>query len=116
MTAYEEIMNALRLYYGEDGDVLTDESVYEIIGQAHEPLGTVAKALDEYRASNSSELPDGWTHFAERLPDVGTTNIIYGNLPASSTKYAVCEYGKYGFDRSCVTHWMPLPPPPKQEK
>lgn len=46
MTAYEEIMNALRFYFGDD---MTDDSINEIIGQEHDPIDTISKALDDYR-------------------------------------------------------------------
>lgn len=50
--AYTEIMNALADYFG-DGVLLTPshESIYEIISQEHDPIETIAKALDDYRAS-----------------------------------------------------------------
>ncbi|CAI1022003.1 hypothetical protein [Serratia ficaria] len=47
MKAHEEIMNALRFYFGDD---ITDDSINEIIGQAHDPIDTISKALDDYRA------------------------------------------------------------------
>ncbi|ERK06071.1 hypothetical protein L580_2755 [Serratia fonticola AU-P3(3)] len=131
MKAYEEIMNALKLYYAEDGDVLTDESVYEIIGQAHEPLGTVAKALDEYRAANSPELPDGWIKCSERMPADCQTVLCNNMLTELSGIPFIADYvGMFelhdgtryeaGFyinrTPQTVTHWMPLPAPPTTEK
>ena len=52
MSAYEEIMNALAFYFG-DGEGLnpSEESIREIISQEHDPIETIAKALDDYRAS-----------------------------------------------------------------
>ncbi|HDC4664533.1 TPA: hypothetical protein O8U43_001908 [Enterobacter cloacae] len=53
MSAYNEIMNALAFYFG-DGEGLnpSEESIREIISQEHDPIETIAKALDDYRASN----------------------------------------------------------------
>ena len=52
MKAYEEIMNALAFFFG-DGEGLnpSEESIYEIISQEHDPIETIAAALDDYRAS-----------------------------------------------------------------
>ncbi|ECE4790010.1 hypothetical protein IM993_004409 [Salmonella enterica] len=46
MSAYEEIMLALRFFF----DVEEDENVNEIIGQDHDPIVTIAAALDDYRS------------------------------------------------------------------
>ncbi|EAA8632996.1 hypothetical protein AHS86_15920 [Salmonella enterica subsp. enterica] len=46
MSAYEEIMLALRFFF----DVEEDESVKKIIGYDRDPIGTIAAALDDYRS------------------------------------------------------------------
>lgn len=51
MSAYKEIMLALRFFF----DVEEDENVNEIIGQDHDPIGTIAAALDDYRSVNGEE-------------------------------------------------------------
>ncbi len=51
MSAYEEIMLALRFFFG----VEEDENVNEIIGQDHDPIWTIAAALDDYRSVNGEE-------------------------------------------------------------
>jgi hypothetical protein len=49
MTAYEEIMKALAWYFG-DGELMpSEESIYEIIGQEHDPIQLIANALEDYR-------------------------------------------------------------------
>ncbi|MEX3036423.1 hypothetical protein AB4K08_00950 [Serratia fonticola] len=51
MKAYEEIMNALAWYFS-DGELMpSEESISEIISQEHDPIATIATALDDYRAS-----------------------------------------------------------------
>ncbi|GDW53415.1 hypothetical protein BvCmsSIP068_04249 [Escherichia coli] len=50
-SAYEEIMLALRFFFG----VEEDENVNEIIGQDHDPIGTIAAALDDYRSVSGEE-------------------------------------------------------------
>lgn len=52
MSAYEEIMEALEFYFGYGEGLSQDEiamSIYEIIGQEHDPIETIAKALEDYR-------------------------------------------------------------------
>lgn len=49
--AYTEIMNALAAYFGDGVLTPSHESIYEIITQEHDPIETIAKALDDYRAS-----------------------------------------------------------------
>ncbi|HHJ4549247.1 TPA: hypothetical protein ACQJXM_004004 [Citrobacter freundii] len=54
MSAHEEIMNALAFYFG-DGEGLnpSEESIREIISQEHDPISTIATALDDYRTSKT---------------------------------------------------------------
>lgn len=49
-TAYTEIMNALSFYFGDGELTVSSGSIYEIIHQEHDPIETIAIALDEYRA------------------------------------------------------------------
>lgn len=49
MTAYEEIMTALAWYFGDDGYPASADCIYEIIHQEHDPIQTIANALDDYR-------------------------------------------------------------------
>jgi hypothetical protein len=52
MSAYEEIIAALKFYCGfeemDESDAMN--SINEIIGQDHDPVGTIAAALDDYRS------------------------------------------------------------------
>ncbi|WP_185760769.1 hypothetical protein [Atlantibacter subterraneus] len=50
MKAYEEIMNALALFFGDgEGINPSESSIREIIMQEDDPIGTIAAALDDYR-------------------------------------------------------------------
>lgn len=52
--AYDEIMNALAFYFS-DGELMPSaESIYEIIAQELDPIGTIANALDDYRSANKA--------------------------------------------------------------
>lgn len=54
-----------------------------------------------------------WIKCSERMPELGATVLVYMDEPIhSATDYAVATYDKYGFSRSKVTHWMPMPEPP----
>lgn len=49
MSAYKEIIEALEWYLGDGVNPLSSDCIYEIIGQEHDPIETIAKALDDYR-------------------------------------------------------------------
>ncbi|QNQ52587.1 hypothetical protein [Serratia liquefaciens] len=49
MKAYDEIMNALAFYFGDGVLTPSEKSIYEIIGQEHDPIETIANALEDYR-------------------------------------------------------------------
>lgn len=52
MKAYEEIMKALSFYFSDEPtEKMSEESICEIIGQKHDPIRTIAAALDDYRES-----------------------------------------------------------------
>ena len=57
-----------------------------------------------------------WIDINKRKPEIGSIVMVYidknyrGHNPSN---YAFCQYSKYGFDMARVTHWKPLPEPPK---
>lgn len=57
-----------------------------------------------------------WISVDEKLPEIDSYVIVYQNKKIfSSTNERIVQYTKYGFDVGKVTHWIPLPPPPKEE-
>lgn len=52
-----------------------------------------------------------WVPVSERLPDVGIEVLIYSEDDGVCVDY----YGGDSFGYYNVTHWMPLPQPPKGE-
>ncbi|MEB7343761.1 DUF551 domain-containing protein [Enterobacter hormaechei] len=65
-------------------------------------------------SSGALQLPQ-WIPCSERMPEVKSTVLVYMNEPQhSATDYAVADFDKYGFSRSKVTHWMPLPAAPQE--
>ncbi|OJT01195.1 DUF551 domain-containing protein [Marinobacter nauticus] len=61
---------------------------------------------------------DGWVSCSERLPEQLNQEYLVrvDSQIHSRPRMFVTEYNEYGFDRSKVTHWMPLPQPPKEGK
>ncbi len=56
-----------------------------------------------------------WISVKDKLPDLNKFCLAYKSTRGfSPTSAVVTQYTKYGFDSSCVTHWMPLPKPPTQ--
>lgn len=55
-----------------------------------------------------------WISVKDELPERGNDCLVYMSRRGSSpTNIVATTFTKYGFDRACVTHWMPLPEPPK---
>ena len=52
-----------------------------------------------------------WIPVADRLPDVGVEVLVYSEIVGICVDY----YDGDLFGYSDVTHWMPLPEPPKGE-
>lgn len=53
-----------------------------------------------------------WIPVTERLPDIGKVVLIYSKEDDVEVDY----YGGDMFGYCNVTHWMPLPEPPKEDK
>ena len=84
-------------------------------------LDVIRYLLDAHAKDNN--VPTMWISVKDRPPEVGQMVLIlcrYGHvIDAKFTQYK----GKYYFDPfgyelsdSYVTHWMPLPEPPKEDK
>lgn len=55
-----------------------------------------------------------WIKCSERLPEVKSIVLVYMVLSIhSGPPYAIAEFNKYGFSRSRVIAWQPLPAPPE---
>ncbi|MFV5476988.1 DUF551 domain-containing protein [Acinetobacter baumannii] len=56
----------------------------------------------------------GWISCEDRLPEIGSYVFVYLSYRGfQEVPYMVTQFNKYGFNISNVTHWMPLPAPPK---
>lgn len=82
--------------------------------------------------AKDNNVPCKWIPVSERLPDTGGTYLIYGNVIwtrrwLSNFDKELGKFGswwdyepdgtkheRYRFIETEVTHWMPLPEPPKE--
>ena len=85
----------------------------------------ICEVADEHNARLDAEERQHWIPVAERLPDFDGAVLcmrksnVYGVRPYQEILY-VDEYGFTNYDDiyladGVVTHWMPLPEPPKEE-
>lgn len=55
-----------------------------------------------------------WISVEDRLPDENTHVFAYlSDRGFQEVPYLVTKFDRYGFNISNVTHWQPLPEPPK---
>lgn len=55
-----------------------------------------------------------WISVKDKVPMIGEYVLVYvSDKCFQMTNIVVTLYDKYGFNISNVTHWMPLPGPPK---
>lgn len=86
---------------------------------------------DVDKVMNSSNNSNGWISVKERLPEEGEEVLVFGqylnDIPkvlGVRSRYKGDQDWKYTWEGSDewvyrendVTHWMPLPKPPKEEK
>ena len=65
----------------------------------------------------------GWIPCSERMPEDYITVLLYGKIIGlvkgfftSYKDFYIADSGRTAIRKSAVTHWMPLPEPPKGEK
>ena len=55
-----------------------------------------------------------WIDVNKELPNIDDLCLVYMKRRGNSQTHTVTtQFTKYGFERASVTHWMPLPEPPK---
>ena len=73
---------------------------------------------DGKKAATDNNVGSKWIPVSERLPeeDEGVVLVYSGDVePAIMSGNIFLEYDKYeGWEINNVTHWMPLPEPPKE--
>lgn len=93
---------------------MTDrEKLIELIGQV-QYLGGLELALADHLLANGVTFQK-WIPVSERLPEHGQEVIIYtGNIQKPTV--LAYQFWNPKYDTwAHVTHWMPLPEPPKEE-
>ncbi|EEO5603462.1 DUF551 domain-containing protein [Salmonella enterica] len=77
----------------------------------------------ESRCGNPKVSPDGWIPVSERMPEESGRYWCYveeqNSLGKSHYQWNCSWNGQAWSDRALsgrVTHWMPLPEPPQEEK
>ena len=93
--------------------------------QAADAIEELSRDLDSMNEANIAlygALPK-WIPVTERLPKEGEFVLVYGNLYPNKHDGGVIAVSKrmdwnywqgFGRERN-ITHWMPLPQPPKEE-
>ena len=74
------------------------------------PNNVTMVQLADYLIANGVTLQE-WISVTERLPDIGVEVIVYSEDDGICVDY----YDGDSFGYYDVTHWMPLPQPPKEE-
>lgn len=58
-----------------------------------------------------------WISVKDKLPEIGVYVMVFlGKQGHNPTTYNFCQYTKFGFHLSNVTHWMSLPDAPKPQE
>lgn len=65
-------------------------------------------------------MSDKWISVEDRLPSVGDNVLVTRQVYINEFWFACCKYRSFGFPftsfpdgRDGITHWQPLPEPPK---
>ena len=133
---YEELVYALKkcgypgdvhycrdCVFANDGGTCHRKKLLPAAADAIEELQGKAKVLEKV-ADKWCEAVPKWIPVTERLPEEGKFVLVYGDLYPNKHDGGVIAVSKrmdwnywqgFGRERN-ITHWMPLPEPPKEEK
>ena len=88
-------------YHDEHGHMIVD-------------MDDVVKEISGFDSWKAQAVPE-WISVKDKLPKIGVYVMVFlekqGHNP---TTYNFCQYTKFGFHLSNVTHWMPLPDAPQE--
>ena len=78
-------------------------------------IGEKMLMLQAWKAAKAQAVPE-WIPVSERLPDDDDLVLVYDSEGTHGYIYTLRVYREF-FDKfKCVTHWMPLPAVPEQNK
>ena len=98
--AAEDVAKMPNMIFGEAADAI--ETMREMVATAHDELANVIQSYEESKPR--------WIPVTERLPEDGVYVLAY-----SADDDYMCVEARHKFAAFQVTHWMPLPAPPKEE-
>ena len=79
-----------------------------------EDTESINMAWEAWQAAKAQAVLE-WISVKNKLPKIGVYVMVFlekqGHNP---TTYNFCQYTKFGFHLSNVTHWMPLPDAPQE--
>ena len=115
---YEELVKRLRSHNGWALNKTLDEAAdaIEKLQEDSVPIGDMEMILEEV-------VKPYWIPVTDRVPDEGKFVLVYGDLYPNKHDGGSIAVSKrmdwnywQGFRRERkITHWMPLPEPPKEE-
>jgi hypothetical protein len=96
------------------------DKLVEVIDKARllerETLGSMNRGLVDWYADYliaHGVTVQEWISVEEMMPEQDGKYIVYTRTGFTGMSYYYAIEGAFGFDRWDVTHWMPLPEPPK---
>ena len=126
---YDELANILLYDAGwlEQGITQTEHDIAEHLRQAADAIEELSHSLDLMGDANAklrNQVPE-WIPVTERLPEDGSDVFAYlkyevgGRIAAANYDKGTWQDcvmgGLYRTEEGVVTHWMPIPQPPKEE-
>lgn len=107
------------LCHGNDGNRLTLEKIYDTIDEIYDKH---VEKWSDVGTVDSVPTPK-WISVKERLPEKLTEVVAYDSThkivhamvyDGEGFRVHRCVRDEWIYD-ACITHWMPLPQPPKEE-
>lgn len=90
-------------YHDERGHMIVD-------------MDDVVKEISGFDSWKAHAVPE-WISVKDKLPEIGVYVMVFlGKQGHNPTTYNFCQYTKFGFHLSNVTHWMSLPDAPKPQE
>ena len=78
-------------------------------------IGEKMLMLQAWKAAKQQAVPE-WIPVSERLPMDGENVLIFDKYCTHGSIYTLMYYDGFMLKHKGVTHWMPLPAAPEQQK